>query len=172
MLNWNYLQSFYRTLIIQFLTICWTILKLWLSFYSSHMKDGLFISLNPMNHNWNLIPFRWTFWNYLPFFLGHWFQDLSAPDAAIFPEFNPYILYQEFWLSNKILNHVVCSIGKCSMCWQILLLFITHSSYDGFFLFLQLWTCCEQILLYPPSHHPLLWWSPPHKWGSLSWDDN
>ena len=36
--------------------ICWTILKLWLSFYSSHTKDGLFISLNPMDHNWNLIP--------------------------------------------------------------------------------------------------------------------
>ena len=56
MSNWNYLQSFYKTLIIQFLSICWTILKLWLSFYSSHMKDGLFISLNPMDHNWNLIP--------------------------------------------------------------------------------------------------------------------
>ena len=68
------------------------------------MKDGLFIFLNPMNHNWNLIPFRWTFWNYLPFFLGHWFQDLSAPDAAIFPEFNPYILYQESWISNNILT--------------------------------------------------------------------
>ena len=64
-----------------------------------------------MNHNWNLIPFRWTFWNYLPFFLGHWIQDLSAPDAAIFPEFNPYILYQESWISNNILNHVVALLA-------------------------------------------------------------
>ena len=45
------------------------------------------------------------------FFLGHWIQDLSAPDAAIFPEFNPYILYQESWISNNILNHVVALLA-------------------------------------------------------------
>ena len=124
-----------------------------------------------MDHNWNLIPpipgsFGWIFWNYPSSLSWTLNSKIECPGRRyIFPEFNPYILYQESWLSNNILNHVVCFIGKCSMCWQILLLFITHSSYDGFFLFLQLWTCCEQILLYPPSHHPLLWWSPPHKWG-------
>ena len=74
------------------------------------MKDGLFIFLNPMNHNWNLIPqivdlldghFEIIFFH---FFSWYWFQDLSAPDAAIFPEFNPYILYQESWISNNILT--------------------------------------------------------------------
>ena len=51
----------------------------------------------------------------------------------IFHEFNPYILYQESWLSNNILNHVVCFIGKCSMCWHILLLLLLIQAMMDFF---------------------------------------
>ena len=111
------------------------------------MRNGLFIPPIPGS-------FGWIFWNYPSSLSWTLNSKFECPGRRyISPEFNPYILYPESWLSNNILNHVVCSIGKCSMCWQILLLFITHSSYDGFFLFLQSWTCCEQILLYPPSHH-------------------
>ena len=51
----------------------------------------------------------------------------------IFHEFNPYILYQESWLSNNILNHVVCFIGKCSMCWHIPLLLLLIQAMMVFF---------------------------------------
>ena len=116
----KFLQNFDNSIFIQSAEQSWSC---GFPFYSSHMKDGLFISLNPMDHNWNLIPpivdlLDGYFEIILLPFLGHWTQDLSAPGAAIFPEFNPYILYQEFWLSNEILNHVVCFIGNIPKCWH------------------------------------------------------
>ena len=96
------------------------------------------------------------FWNYP--FSHSWTLNskFECPGRRyIFPEFNPYILYQEFWLSNKILNHVVCSIGKCSMCWQILLLFITHSSYDGFFTVLAIVNLLRADPSVPPFTPPI-----------------
>ena len=48
-----------------------------------------------------LLPFSWT--------LNSKFE---CPERRyIFPEFNPYILYQKSWLSNNILNHVVCLLA-------------------------------------------------------------
>ena len=118
-------------------------------------------------HRWKmdfLFPgsFGWIFWNYPPSLSWTLNSRFECPGRRyIFHEFNPYILYQESWLSNNILNHVVCFIGKCSMCWQILLLFITHSSYDGFFSVLAIVNLLRADPSVPSFTPPLLRWSPP-----------
>ena len=135
-----------------------------------------FCSLNPMDHHEHKSSNSWIFWMdifeiiLLPF---SWTLNskFECPERRyIFPKFNPCTPVSRIFDSAIIsLNHVACYIGKCFNCADT-----SPSCYYSFklwwiFLFLQLWTCCEQILLYPSFTPPLLRWSPP-RWGSLSWD--
>ena len=121
------------------------------------MRNGL-CSLNPMDHNWNLIPPIVDLLDgYFEIILLPFFLDIELKD---------WVPRAPLSSLNLIPISCIKNLDSAIISWTMLFALLANvqcadtspSFYYSFklwwiFLFLQLWTCCEQILLYPPSHH-------------------